>query len=374
MGVRLGRLLLALAVLGSVAPAGAHASPRLDGRCHLKGAHAAAESRYAVILKRGALTWGCLKRTGVERPLEGESGMSVNAARLNRWFAGYQQDEGCFDRCIRMNVVDLRSGSRRVSYAANDFDYPALRAFVIDGRGRAAWIRAGNTGFAVFKMDSDGDTMLDSGPDLDPRSLRIGPSRVSWRRAGATRSSALDAHPRCSGENTSTLEENAEARVYWKREAIVGCLRATQKRTSIGGRDLDTFEYTGGGFVHLAGHFASIDNGSAGRGGGAANLDVVDLSTGAVVHHWECCFSQGGGDGGLGAVVVAPTGAVAWIGWSSGRDGKPLAEVRKSDADGEAIVLDSDPDGLAFDRTSLRLEGHTLTWVHHGQTRSAELR
>jgi hypothetical protein len=138
----------------------------------------------------------------------------------------------------------------------------------------------------------------------------------------------------------------------------------------MGGQGLDTFEYFGGGWVRAAGHFATIDEGEGGRGGSSVDLSLFDLTTGKVVHRWSCCM---GGETGLDDLVLHPGGAMAWIDWN----GTQL-EVRKSDRDGDAIVLDSDTTtksgGPDIARRSLSLNGDVVSWLRPSGSRSAELR
>jgi hypothetical protein len=53
-----------------------------------------------------------------------------------------------------------------------------------------AWISAGNP-TRVFALDSLGMRQLDSGAGIDPRSLELNGSTLTWVKAGASRSAAL---------------------------------------------------------------------------------------------------------------------------------------------------------------------------------------
>jgi hypothetical protein len=142
------------------------------------------------------------------------------------------------------------------------------------------------------------------------------------------------------------------------------------QRTRLGDNALYTSDgYHGGAFAHLGGRFASIDEGYWGGrydGGIKADLSVTDLVSGRVVHRWTADNAR------VLSVVLAPSGAIAWVDEVPGYE--PF-EVRKSDADGDAIVLDSAA-LYGIGPASLRLDagGTTLSWTHGGEPRTAALR
>jgi len=218
------------------------------------------------------------------------------------------------------------------------------------------------------KMDRDGEDLLATGAGIDPASLRVDRGTVRWTGSGRAFLERLGTGGRCTASNTSTLARSAEVRVFWRHEGVFGCHLATGLTTMMGGRPLDTFEYYGAGHVGAAGHFASIDNGSAGRGGGRAGLNVIDLADGSVVHTWHPEIQAL-----VHSVVLAPSGAIAWIGSREGPPGTFQTEVLKSDTDGEAVVLDSDQAQGRIDPRLLRLDGRVASWTRHGETRTAEL-
>jgi hypothetical protein len=209
-------------------------------------------------------------------------------------------------------------------------------------------------------MGPGGDDLVDAHEGIDPRSLRIDSRRVTWRRGARLHSYALDRPRPCSFWGSSTLDRSSEVRVYWLRGRVYGCVNASGKRTMIGQRAVEQDEYSGGDHIHAAGHFASIDQGYRTHyNGGGADFQVWDLTTGTIVHRWAC-------DGCIVVTsLLAPNGGVAWVS-ATGR-----AQLLKSDAEGEAIVLAAPANG-GTDFLSLR--GTTLTWKSDGLWRIATLR
>ena len=122
-------------------------------------------------------------------------------------------DEDAFTSTI--TVVDLPRGHRlysRDSLAGSSFPsesvtYYYVRSFALDARGRTAWGHEwfpdgvcstgcvappiGSDNREVHAHDGVGDRLLDSGPDVQVRSVAIHNGAVTWTRAGATESIAL---------------------------------------------------------------------------------------------------------------------------------------------------------------------------------------
>ena len=360
---------IALAAVVAVFTSGlgseARASPA--GKCHVKGAHVVARVGPVVVLGRRSDKYvGCLTATGERRRLPvGDDVDLPQGFRVNGTVLEYEMNPGCFAACWAVVVVDMKSGRTSVSYRG----YGSLRRVVVDPLGRVGWVRDGRVR-EVHVMDSAGEETVDSGPSIDPGSLRIAAGRLRWLASGSQHSVQLDARRPCGRHNSSTLARSDEARLFWIHEKVYGCDTASGRTTFMGDSSVNDFEYYGGGAVHVAGHFATIDRGYAGRGGADAAFYVFDLSRGAVAHRWDCCAYPL--DGRLDDAVVTNTGAAAWL--ASIFDSRTgHLEVRKSDADGEAILLDSGARD-AIDETSFRLDGFTVSWLHDGQRRTAELR
>jgi hypothetical protein len=86
-------------------------------------------------------------------------------------------------------------------------------------------------------------------------------------------------------------------------------------------------------------------------------------------HHWGADFGAPGDEYGFTDVALKENGAVAWI-VAKGPYGDRSSEVRKTDATGEYVLLDS---GAGIDRASLTLDGSTLRWLNAGEPRAASL-
>jgi hypothetical protein len=121
------------------------------------------------------------------------SGIQNETAAGN--FAGYQAA-----RCDRLEgdcrrsdvrVIDARTGkiarSPRLGIGAIGLAGLALR-----GDGALAYVTAVSMGmstvYEVHRFAGGSDTVLDTGPDVDPLSLALGSSTVYWTRAGIPRS------------------------------------------------------------------------------------------------------------------------------------------------------------------------------------------
>jgi hypothetical protein len=101
-----------------------------------------------------------------------------------------------------VNVFDLRAGRLLRSRPTTNAIGPlasgctstarALR-LVVRPSGAVAWTEApGDAGnVTVRALDHAGDRLLDSGPAIDPQSLRLGAGTVTWTDAGQPRSAPL---------------------------------------------------------------------------------------------------------------------------------------------------------------------------------------
>lgn len=342
--------------LGST-PTNGHAAGR---ECGVPRSHTILKGRYVVVVKRSQRAWACLRSNGIAHELGSDAWAPVRTIRLNKWGVAFEESQSDCSDCARVGSLNLRTGRRLWSYSPKGL-LPVTR-LVVDGAGRAAWVALAEPA-EVHKMDGAGEDVLDTGTEIVGSSLVLRDGHVRWRHGSQIRSVALEQRRRCARPNTTTLDENKEVRVYWRAEYVYGCVKATRRNTRIGRKPSDQFEYYGGDELHLAGHVASVDEGYAGREGAYIDLQVVNLATGRLVHRWSA-----GNESSIGHVVLHPSGGVAWMAFRTSR-----FEVRKSDADGEAVLIDSSTDG-AIDQKSLRLEGRRVSWLHGGETRSAKLR
>ena len=145
----------------------------------------------------------------------GQAGDEIGVIRVSgNWVAagiatnnGYGERARAYIRRIdlatgRTTVVDLCKNTECPSNGSNGPRYDtAVQDLDLQSGGRMAWIvkyeRLGTFGdtpalrYDVGRLDSRGAGVLDSGPDVDPRSLATGASRVYWMRGGKPSSSDL---------------------------------------------------------------------------------------------------------------------------------------------------------------------------------------
>jgi hypothetical protein len=75
--------------------------------------------------------------------------------------------------------------------------YQSVDAVVLDPAGAAGWIAEGqsiishNGAIEVHSLDAGGARRLDSGRGIDPRSLRLAGTTLSWRHSGRRRSATI---------------------------------------------------------------------------------------------------------------------------------------------------------------------------------------
>jgi hypothetical protein len=68
---------------------------------------------------------------------------------------------------------------------------------VLNARGHVAWIGSKSSigmpraTYEVHKIDASATALLDSGPQIDSKSLRLHGRQISWLRAGARRTATL---------------------------------------------------------------------------------------------------------------------------------------------------------------------------------------
>jgi hypothetical protein len=339
-----------------------------------------------VVLALGDTYWACLRSSGVKRPLApGGADIVQGAPVVNGRYVAFQilrrsicEDPSCVFQVVSLNVA---TGRRLVSNGAFriPFEPFQLRRLVLDAHGRVAWVidvHARELG----RMDSDGDEILDTGGAIDPASLTITKGRVAWRNGSVQRSAPLDSHPPCSLRNSSTIKRTDEVRVSWLKDprrpvdgAVIGCQLASGRTTQLGARPLDSLYLQAIDDVQAAGHFATIDRARSRPSPVPLALAVYDLKRGVVVHRWSCCDTE---PRRLDSVLLAPNGSVAWTNLFAGVGGYKY-EIRKSDAGGNALLLDRSPYGYpgnGIGYRSLTLTGTTLRWTHDGAEWTAQLR
>ena len=87
-----------------------------------------------------------------------------------------------------VNALDPSTGQTRTAPAATGNPAAStVTALVLQLGGSFAWIGSGAT-LEVHRFDASGDTVVDSGSDVDPASLAAGGAQLYWLRAGVAHS------------------------------------------------------------------------------------------------------------------------------------------------------------------------------------------
>jgi hypothetical protein len=90
-----------------------------------------------------------------------------------------------------VNELDTTTGTRTSRPATTGSPAPSsVTALVLTGSGSLGWIGSAST-LEVHLYANGGDTVLDTGPDIDPTSLAAAQHELYWMRAGAPRSAPL---------------------------------------------------------------------------------------------------------------------------------------------------------------------------------------
>jgi hypothetical protein len=367
----MGRWLWLLAASGAVTALGiGSGTGEARAGCRPAGTQVIKRSSLVTVYKKGEQVYACTRSRRTARRLLDAPARRVHIAGR---YVGYLRGGECED-CWRLVVINVATGHTRMSDTSALYPGDPFGAFAIDASGRAAWVfvhgvtPAHGPALELHVMDADGEEPVDSGAGLAQSVPVIRGSTVRWSRDGRGHAYRFRRRP-CGLQNSRTLERNALARVYRAADAIWGCVLGSERRTRLGPVKLIEWDYKARywtGDALLAGHFASINEGYPTLEGGVADLAVVDLASGQVVTRWTA------NDVFVENVVLAPAGAIAWVNFTPSLQ---THEVRKSDADGEAIVLDTGKRD-EIDPASFRLgpDGTTLSWTHTGEQRVAALR
>jgi hypothetical protein len=127
----------------------------------------------------------------------GGTGTSVSLVRVAGRFVAW--DSQPFDDSQRynpdfqgfpssVNALDTGSGQRRTAPATTGNPAAStVTGLVLKPSGAFAWIGSAAT-LEVHRYDAAGDTLVDSGADVDPASLAAGSAQLYWTRGGAPHS------------------------------------------------------------------------------------------------------------------------------------------------------------------------------------------
>ena len=199
----------ALAACGATAVATASLPPahHSPARCGARKGHTLAANPAARVYVLHGVVYGCAGngghpyRLGFSRrcPLSTCVGRIVLAGPL---VAYEEQDFGVDTVGAGIDVRDLRDGKLRVqdpavSNVPGPESFAGVEAIVLRRDGAVAWIGEvssvghPNTVYEVHRVDSTGQTLLDSGAKINAKSLRLHGATITWSDGGHTHSATL---------------------------------------------------------------------------------------------------------------------------------------------------------------------------------------
>jgi hypothetical protein len=153
------------------------------------------------------VVYGCSSHTG-RRTRLGQTGSCIRSQRVSRVavvgeLAGYGVESCGVDTGFgRVVVRRLSDGSELVNDAANSLplgpeSYRSVGSLVLKADGAIGWIAVGTsmlqhtTDTEVHKAKQGTEVILDTGRDIDPHSLRLRGSTLTWRHGPVRRSATL---------------------------------------------------------------------------------------------------------------------------------------------------------------------------------------
>jgi hypothetical protein len=212
MGLRLGGVIgLALGCALAFVPVQAAEARKGRPSCTQKGRETIVTSSRARVFKRRGkeygYVWGCLYSVGRSFKLgyydeEGPDFFSVSPIRLAGVHVGYNAG-GETRQGYESDVIvrDLRTGRcvhRWVAPAAGSIGDLRVEDLELKKNGSIGWIASrsrfqGGPIQEVYKSDTRGKaTLVDSGEDIDPKSLTLSGSILYWTKAGQAYSASLN--------------------------------------------------------------------------------------------------------------------------------------------------------------------------------------
>jgi hypothetical protein len=173
------------------------------------GAHRLASSPSASVYSIHGAVYGCSEATG-RRTRLGRTTSCIGSDLIGRVRVAGVLTAYADSRCgvdtgsASVVVVRLSDGRRLKTDPATTGQalpesYEAVDSLVLKRDRSVAWIarahsiiRPSSGGVEVHADDRGGKRLLDSGAGIDPGSLRLRGSRITWKHGGATRSARLN--------------------------------------------------------------------------------------------------------------------------------------------------------------------------------------
>jgi hypothetical protein len=210
--LRAGAAIVVLAVCAGTATPSAADSARVGrslGSCRAQGAATLAADRVAVVFSSHGSVYACLQATGARRKL-GSAGVCnlapgrVAPVRLAGEIVAYGLARCGVDTGSSSIVVrDLVTGKRLANVPAGTIargpeSYVLVESLVLTGGGGVGWIavdeslvRTRPSIYEVHRFMGAKSALLDHGSAIDPASLRLAGSRMTWRNGQTMRSARL---------------------------------------------------------------------------------------------------------------------------------------------------------------------------------------
>jgi hypothetical protein len=225
------RVLLCILAAALVAGVFPPATSAARDRCALPGSKTLLDNGRARVYERSDVLYGCDRLTGRHRRLARQYLDDIFLLEswvdplLNERFVAWRDrriDASCKAECppdydaetTSIVAVDLRTGSRRaVPYEGTVVAHAVSRtgglAFLIDRR--ELWVADGG-GRRVVEL-----------AEIEPASLRMRRSTLTWESGGERRSRPVDGGTTCRPRLGGTRAWNDVGRVYQRGDVLVGC-------------------------------------------------------------------------------------------------------------------------------------------------------
>ena len=176
--------------------------------CGPASAKTVTAKRGARVYDQGASVYGCSASTGRRFRL-GASSTTLSQPRVGLValagadaayaLSSHGVDTGSTQVVVRrLTDGKMLHSAPAVSRVSEPESFSSVTALVVKPDGATAWIGVahsivnhGPEVFEVHRVDRHGRALLDSGPGIAPRSLRVHSSRLTWSDAGRARSATL---------------------------------------------------------------------------------------------------------------------------------------------------------------------------------------
>jgi hypothetical protein len=205
------RLMIGCAVLGTAAcgSAASTAGSKSKARhCGPSGAHTLVSGRQGRVYERGGGVFGCAFGSGSGHRLGAVSRSLVEPTVGPIAIAGTvvaygSKTFGTDTATVMVDVRRLTSGRflharPALTQPVRPESFQTVSSVVVASDGAVAWIGSAESGpsrnrmdVEALEIDASGERVLDSGAGVDPSSLRLNGSRLTWMDSGASRDAEL---------------------------------------------------------------------------------------------------------------------------------------------------------------------------------------